>query len=179
MKSARTIERCARLIAALMMVAFAALVSRQIVRPFLEARKELGSLREAVEVLSSAESDVDRLTAEIHRVREEIEESEARLPADPNLDGFLERLGELGKETHIRIEKLTPHGIEQRRLFHELQIEVRVSGPFMAIYDFLTRLEHAGQLSRVDVLRILGPRDQDVCSAEMELALYFAPTETG
>ena len=83
MKDPKIVDRFGRLAAALLVVVFALLVSEQLIRPFLDARRNLSALREAVEILASAENDVDRLDIEIRQVAAEIQRSEAELPVKP------------------------------------------------------------------------------------------------
>ena len=170
---------CALVLFAASLVAFAALVSHKVVHPFLASGRHVGAFREAVQLLSAGESDVDRLDAEIRAVSQEIAVSEARLPIDPNLDLFLERLGEMGRKSRIRLERLTPGDVEEHPLYSELKIDVRVTGPFMAVYDFLLRLENADQLSRIEQLKIASLEPRGPCTADMRLALYFAPETEG
>ncbi|MCK4304781.1 MAG: type 4a pilus biogenesis protein PilO [Candidatus Eisenbacteria sp.] len=175
----KRVDTCGRLGAALLAVVFAALVSHKVVQPFLTSGRHVGAFREAVQVLSAGESDVDRLDAEIRAVAQEIAASEARLPTDPNLDVFLERLGEMGRKSRIRLERLTPGDVEEHLLYSELKIDVRVTGPFTAVYDFLLRLENADQLSRIEQLKIANSEPRGPCAADMRLALYFAPETEG
>lgn len=179
MTDPRKVNALGRLATAALVVGFAALVSQQVLRPFLAAARDLGAFGEAVQILSGGEGDVDRLDAEIRMVSWEIAESKTRLPEEPNLDAFLEQLGQIGKQTRVRVEKLTPREIEDHRLFRKLKIEVHISGGFMAIYDFLIRLEGADQLSRVERLKVVATKTGDGCAADMQLALYFAPGKEG
>ncbi|MBN1826701.1 MAG: type 4a pilus biogenesis protein PilO [Candidatus Eisenbacteria bacterium] len=176
-KDPKQVDLFGGLLAAAMIAGAAFLFSVRAVKPYIQTRAELGSFEEAVQILSDAEGSVDRLDAEIRRVGAEIAASEALLPRDLNLDSFLEQLGDLAASTGTRIEKLTPFGVEEYRLYRALPLEVTVSGSFLAIYEFLDRVENGARLSRIEELKMRGRRSEGECEAEMRLALYFAHEE--
>jgi Tfp pilus assembly protein PilO len=159
----------------IVLAAFVWFLGFNTIRPFLTARKDLQAFRRGVQILSDAEGSVVRLDAEIQRITEEIAATEAILPQDLNLDAFLQHLGDLGHGTGIRVERLIPHDFVEHRLFRELVVEVYVTGPFLAVYDFLTKLEREGQLSRVEQLMVNQRETDGHCGAEIRLALYFSP----
>lgn len=177
--SPKKIDTLGRIFAAVLIVTFGALISHQVIRPFLAAKRSLGSVRAAVRILAPAEGDLDRLMTQIEAVTAEIDASEARLPAAATLDAFLERLGETGRATSVHVEKLTPRSIEEHGQFRELKVDIRVTGKFLAIYAFITRLEETGQLTRVEQMQLVTSETSDICAADMRLALYFAPEEHG
>jgi len=169
-----TLGRCALFA---LVALFALLAARQLIRPALAARKELRDFREAVAILTETEGDVDRLNAEIRQVARQVAESEALLPPQPNLDAFLEHLGALANDQRVHIETLTPQATTTHRLYREQEIDVRATGPFLALYRFLRALEHGPHLTRITRLEITRGTDGGACAAEIRLALYFAPAE--
>ncbi len=177
MIEAKKIDLIGRAGIALLVVAFMAIISHQVVRPFLEAQRHMGDFREAVDLLSEGEEGIERLDRQVRTVRQQIAQSEARLPGAPNLEVFLGEVAELARETQVNIENLKPENVREHRLFRELEVEVRVTGRFAALYDFLNRLEEAEQLSRVEQLRMVSNQLGQPVAAEMRLALYFAPSD--
>ncbi|MFH1277602.1 MAG: type 4a pilus biogenesis protein PilO [Candidatus Eisenbacteria bacterium] len=167
------VDAVGRVTVVLLVAVFAAVVFHQAVRPLMAARRDLGAFRDAVEILADAEGSVDRLDREIRSVETEIAESRALLPRTVNLDGFLEYVGKAAGETETRIEKLTPKVPVEHRLYMELPVEVRVTGPFLSVYDLLIELEHGSRLCRIDRMKIESDREGK-CRAEMTLSLFFA-----
>ena len=175
------VDRFGRIAAAVLLVAFSALVAHQAIRPLVGTRRSLGAFQEAVTILADAEGSVDRLDEEIRVVADDIMRSRSMLPPDLNLDAFLEHVGEVAATTGTRIVTLTPHTEAEHRLFRELLLDVRVTGSYPAIHDFVGRLEQGPQLSRVEQLNVSvarGPGD-DGLAAHVRLALYFAPGSRG
>ena len=170
------IDRIGRCALTLCAAALVLLFFHRGVRPVLRARAQLGSFREAAHILTGAQGALDRLSDEIIRLRQEIEADEARLPADVELDRFLERLESSARETRVRVETLTPRPVADRGLFREQQVDVRVSGSFTRIYSLLDRLERSGPLARVEQLQITGAPEGGDCAADLRLALYFGAT---
>jgi Tfp pilus assembly protein PilO len=177
MAGPKKVDIIGHLLLVLLIAAFAALTTRNVIHPFLEARENVGDFREAVGILSEADGSLDRLDAEIREVAANIAASEASLPRDLNLDAFLEQLGDLAEGTGVRVEQLLPSQMKVHRLFRELVLDVDVSGPFPAINEFLASVEHGDHLSRVSQLTVVGGRGRDLCTAHLRLALYFALEE--
>ena len=162
---------------ALCVAAFVLLIVHQGVRPLLQARRNLGSFRQAAEILTDAQGTLDRLEEEIGGISQQIAAGEAQLPAEPDLEGFLDRLQSAAEQHRVRVEKLTPSEITPHGLYRQQDIAVRVSGPFPQLRDLLGALEEADQLSRVEELRISSAEPGRPCAAELRLALYCAPEE--
>jgi Tfp pilus assembly protein PilO len=173
------VDRVGRIAAATLVVGFSALVTFQAIRPLVGARRDLGAFREAIVILSDAEVSVDRLDSEIQLATEDLRRSQSLLPAELNLDSFLEQVGEIAKDTGTRIETLTPVGSAEHHLFREMMLEVRVRGSFPEIREFLDQLEHGTQLSRVEQLQVAKSKGDEDCSASLRVALYFAPGSKG
>lgn len=175
MSEPRTIDIVGHLALLLLVAAFGMATSRFVLQPFLASQKNIDDFREAVGILSQADGSLERLDEEIVRVRSEIAAGEAMLPAEINLDAFLEQIGDLAARKGIRVEHLAPSQIRQYSLFRELVIDVHVTGPFRSIIDFMAELENGDRLSRVNMLTMLPDRDSNACSVKLSLALYFAP----
>ena len=159
----------------LLVSASAALISHHILRPFLATRRDTGSFREAVEILSLADGGLSRLNMEIRVVEEEIDEVRILLPQNINVDAFLKELSDLAEAAGVRIERLIPSQVTQHILFRELVLDVNVTGPFPAIDEFIANLERTKQLSRINQLTIADDGSHLSCTARMSVALYFAP----
>ncbi len=149
MMSPKKVDTFGRATALVLILGFLGLAYQQTIRPLLAARKDLGAFREAVQILSDAEGNVDRLNWEIDLVARQIEDSEPLLPQEIDLDAFLEQLGDLAATTDVRVEKFTPNTLVEQRLYRELPLDVSLSGPFMSIYNFLSQLERGSRLTRV------------------------------
>jgi hypothetical protein len=175
----KRIELVGRIAISAMVVAFVAIVSRQVLQPLLEARRHMGDFRDAVGLLSQGEEGIERLDRQVRDVRRQISESEARLPGAPNLEVFLGQVAEMARQSRVSLEDLKPQNVQQHKLFRELDIDVRVTGSFPAIYAFLNRVEEAEQLSRVQQLRLVGGAENEPIAAEMRLSLFFAPADRG
>ncbi len=175
----RTIELVGRVTLSVMVVAFVAFVSRQVIHPLLEARRHMGDFREAVDLLSQGEEGIDRLDRQVREVRRQIAVSEGRLPGAPNLEVFLGQVADMARQSRVSLEDLKPQGVRQHKLFREMNIDVRVAGSFPAIYSFLNRVEEAEQLSRVQQLRLVGGAAGEPIAAEMRLSLFFAAADRG
>jgi Tfp pilus assembly protein PilO len=159
----------------LLISASAALISHQILRPFLATRRNSGSFREAVQILSLADGGLDRLDMEVRGIEEGIDEIGLLLPRNINVDAFLEELSDLAEAAGVRIERITPSHATGHDLFRELVLEVNLTGPFPAIDEFIVNLERVEQLSRINQLTIAGDGSFRRCTARMNLALYFVP----
>lgn len=172
------VDTIGRMTVILLVAAFAALVFQQAVRPLMAARRDLGAFRDAVEILADAEGSVDRLDREIRAVESEVAASRAMLPRTVNLDGFLDYVGKAAGKTDTRIERLTPKEPVGHKLYMELPVEVRITGPFLSVYDLLIELEHGSRLCRVDRMKLESDHEGK-CRAEMTLSLFFAREDGG
>jgi Tfp pilus assembly protein PilO len=177
MRDARQIDTLGRLALVALILTFSALVSRQVVRPLLAARRDLGAFRSAVQILSRAEGSLEKIDGEIRQATEEIAAGQALLPQALNLDDFVVRMAGLARATGVRIEAITPREVVEHRHYRERQIDLRVTGSCAALYAFLLRLEQGDQLSRVGELRMVGEPTDARRALELQLALYFSPAE--
>jgi Tfp pilus assembly protein PilO len=157
------------------LLAFVALTARQVVRPLAAAQRDLRGIRNAVQILNRARGSLDQLNQEIQLASEEIAAGEALLPPTLNLDEFLLRAESAARQSHTRVEAVTPGDRVEHPMFRELRVDMRVTGTCLALYDFLMRLEAGGQLTRVRQMRMVGPDPDGRCAAELGLALYFSP----
>jgi Tfp pilus assembly protein PilO len=161
----------------LLVAIFGAVTSTQVIQPFMASQKHVKDFREAVSILSEADGSLDELDEEIYRVASAIATSESLLPAEINLDLFLDQVGDLAAHRGVRVEHLAPSQIRQHRLFRELIIEIHVKGPFYSITQFIETLEYGDRLARINNLVMVPVSDSGLCSARISLALYFAPQE--
>ncbi len=173
------IDRIGRITLVVIIAVFGALITDQTIRPYFAAQKELKAFEQAVTILSGAEGSVNQLNREIQIVVAEIAKSEALIPAKLNLDVFLDQLDGLARRSGASIEELTPREVREHRLCRELPLEVSISGPFAAIYDFLIELEYGDRLARIEQFRMGSDQVNGICNAEMRVALYFAKEEQG
>lgn len=164
-----------RIAVAAVLTAFVLLIVHTVVRPMYATKRDVAAFREAVDILADAEGNVDRLDAEIQRITAEVDRSHAMLPRDLNLKEFLEWLGEMGRESGVRVERLSPGVVDHQTLYRRQPVRVRITGAFGDVYDFLIELERTDQLSRVESLQILGSAGSQQCAADLAIALYFAP----
>ncbi len=179
MLGSQRIETMGRLAVVALVVGFVALITQTAVRPMLNAHRNRSAFQGALQTLTDAQVGLDQLDAQIRAVSEEIARNEALLPGEPNLDRFLEGMGETARRTGARVETLTPCELEEHALYRALAIDVRVTGTPAALYDFLRHLEHSQQLSRIERLRVVGKDEQGRCAADLHLTLYFAPSGKG
>jgi Tfp pilus assembly protein PilO len=177
MTDPRKIDVLGRLATLLFLAAFVLLLVHQGIRPLLQARRNLGSFRQAAEILTDAQGMLDRLDREVETISAQIEAGQAQLPPEPDLEGFLDRLESAAEANRVRIERLTPGALEAEPLFRQQNVEVRLSGAFLEIQDLLAALEDAEQLSRIEELRITSAEPGGPCAAELRLALYCSPRE--
>jgi Tfp pilus assembly protein PilO len=175
MNDPRKVNILGHILLLLLVAAFAAMTSRHVVRPFLASQKNIMQFRKAVSTLSEADCSLNRLDQEIKRIESEIAAGEALLPADINLDVFLDQVGGLAASKGIHLEHLAPSQIRSHRLFRELVLEVHVRGSFLSITDFMAELESGQRLARINEITLVPYRDSQDCSARMSLTLYFAP----
>jgi len=175
----RRLDTFGRIAIAVVVTGFALVIIHHAVRPIYAARGDLSAFQEAVQILSDAEGNLDRLDAEIGRISHDVEKSHALLPRNVNLDLFLEWLGDIAAQTGVRVERLSPGEPELQPLYRRLTVTARIVGRFDGIYDFLIALEQADQLSRVEQLSIVGSPEQAYSAADLTIALYFAPDEEG
>lgn len=173
----RRLDTFGRIAIALVVTGFTLMIIHLAVRPIYAARGDLSAFQEAVQILSDAEGNLDKLDAEIGRISQDVEKSHAQLPRSVNLDVFLEWVGEIAAQTGVRVERLSPGEPEHQALYRRLHITARIVGRFEGIYDFLIALEQADQLSRVEQLSIVGAPEQIYSAADLTIALYFAPNE--
>ncbi len=159
--------------------AASALIAGHHIKPFLVATERARDFREAVGILSRAEGALAGVDEEIERISSALEACESKLPAEMNLDHFLEQIAALAEGTGVRVERVTPSGVRGNGLFRELEIDVQATGAFPALHDFLDRIETASQLTRVNDLSIAREDAYGGCAASFNLALYFAPGRGG
>ena len=171
------IDTAGRIVLIIILAAFGALMTHKTIVPYFSVQKELIAFEDAVSILSDAEGSVNHLNSEIQYVLSEIAKSEALIPADLNLDVFLDQLDGLARRSGAQIEELTPRAVREHRLCRELPLEVQVSGPFNAIYNFLIDLEYGDRLARVEQFEVKNQAADGSCRAEMQIALYFLKGE--
>jgi Tfp pilus assembly protein PilO len=174
MKDPGKVDILGRVALIVMICSSAALISHQVLRPYLETRRNSGYYREAVEILSLADGGIDRLDMEIRVIEEGIGELETLLPRDINVDAFLEELSDLAEATGVHIERLTPSQVTEYDFFRELVLDVYVTGTFPAVHEFIVSLERGKQLSRINQITIADDGSRNRCTVRMGLALYFA-----
>jgi len=154
---------------------FAAGLSRSVVRPFLDSRREAESYRQALSTLSGADWDLDRLDENLDAIEREIEACEAMLPSELSVDVFLGEIGDLAAEEGVTVDHLAPSAVRSHPLYRELLLDIEVTGPFLSIARFVARLEAGDRITRIERLRIEPEPERESCRAEISLALYFAP----
>ena len=89
MMNPKKVDTFGRVTALVLIVGFLGLAYQQTIRPLLAARKDLGAFKEAVQILSDAEGNVDRLNWEIDLVGAKIYNGSFTYYNENNRDTFL------------------------------------------------------------------------------------------
>lgn len=102
---------------------------------------------------------------------------EARLPAEPDLAGFLQAAAERLEDEPVQHE-LTRLDGEADGDVPAVLMALRLVGPFEAVYRSVSAVEHLDRLARVRRLRITGSAPGRV-TAEAEILVHYLPDAEG
>ncbi len=179
MPDQKRIALIAKGLLALLIVVFSVLSSRTAIDPLIKATRERIEYGEAVGYLADAETRMQEIRDERAEAAHAVKETEQRLPGEVNLDAFLGEVGEIAARTGTHIERLRPGEHASRPLFRQLAMDVRVTGPFLSIYEFICELERSQHLTRIQNVTLLGDRMGGECAADMRVALIYAKSSGG
>jgi len=128
----------------------------------------LAKLREE----TARNDDLVRANGEIRR---KVEEIEARLPSNKEVDSIIRQVSELAVQSGLGSPAMKNGKPRQEALYMEQPLEISMTGNFQGFYDFLSRLERLPRITRIPIMKIKrDDADGDGnMRAEFTLSIYY------
>ncbi|HWB19872.1 MAG TPA: type 4a pilus biogenesis protein PilO [Phycisphaerales bacterium] len=149
------------------------------------AQEEIRVKQAQLDQLQEMVAQIPDIELELEKGRESIEEVEAKLPSEQEVDVILGQIWEAAKKNHLSIKSVKSLKPVPAANYMEQPLKVNIEGEFDGFYQFLLDVEtvpritriHQANLKRYDQKR--GPVDEntpaDQMTAEFTLSIYFKP----
>lgn len=120
------------------------------------------------------ERECERLTEELDGVRRRKEELRRRITDSAQEGEFLRQVSQVADSVGVRLREFRPGAISRTGRYGTMRIELRCTGGYGGICDFLEQLADLPRLATIDRLEITAPNRGDEYSFGMSLDIYFA-----
>ena len=100
---------------------------------------------------------LQRLATEVGELQTMVKAMDTQLPADPQLDQFLNSLTVRMEAESLELLGIKPEPMQKGKELDELSIQVGFEGSFSGTFRFLRRLESMPRVARVDHLQLVTP----------------------
>ena len=159
-------------------IAFAAIFAAGVVAPRM---RYMTSIKQGV---ASVQADLSLLGSRIHRARKVFESTRdkekalesfgAAIPDGVQLGAFLEAVDRLAQEAGVSDKNVTPSEAIVLEDLGCLPIQIRFTGTFASVYEFLEKVEQLPRVARIQQLELSADDDlPDELVSTMTLHVYF------
>ncbi len=159
-------------------IAFAAIFAAGVVAPHV---RHMRSVKQGV---ATVQADLLVLGSRIDRARKVFEATrdknkaiasfDAAIPDRVQLGEFLEAVDRLAQEAGVSDKDVTPADAIMQKDFGCLPIQIRFTGKFAAVYEFLDKVERLPRVARIQQLELSADDDlPDELVSTMTLHVYF------
>ncbi|MGE0758306.1 MAG: type 4a pilus biogenesis protein PilO [Pirellulaceae bacterium] len=139
-------------------------------RSLSSLRREVSEKRNFVAQVELQAASAPDLEALLTRTREHVTGWRTSAPSEPNLVGFLGRLGQLADEAGIRVHRLTPQLSVDLKVLRQHSLTLELEGEYPQLVSFLSRLEELPETVWIRHLQVT-PHRQNATHVQCELIL--------
>lgn len=133
------------------------------------------SLLEKLKEQTSRANDLQRLNGE-YKTR--IDEIEARLPTNKEVDGIVRQVSDLAVEAGLEPPSMKSLKPVKAALYMEQPLEIELRGDFVGFHQFLVKLEQLPRITRVPDIRLeRDDKENGHMKAAFTLSIYFQDPE--
>jgi Tfp pilus assembly protein PilO len=151
---------------------------------YLPQARELKRIRTTIAAKKLALEDstkkadvVPQMMREVQALKSRYKDFDSRLPRSKELGAFLQEIAGIQEHSALVDPRMETGSPSSEELFNTMPIRIRLRGQYLALTDFLRRLNNMKRLTRVQRLMILAPQKQgDDLSVELLLNIYFTKT---
>jgi len=122
-------------------------------------------------------SVVPDMVRKVENMKSRYKDFDHRLPKSKELGGFLQEITAIRKASELLESRMDTGTPTSEELFNTMPIKLRFHGRYLALADFLRRLDGMQRLTRVQRLLIAGPKEQGGdLDIELQVNIYFTKT---
>lgn len=153
-----------------------------------QANSEIQMKQAKLEQLRQVTSRIDDLDAAIEEGREKVEQIEAKLPSEQDVEGILQQVWEIAKRNRLVVKSVKSEKPVPAATYMEQPLRVMMEGEFDGFYQYLLELENLPRITRVHQMVLeraggKGPKSEQLApgsmKAEYTLSIYFQPSRRG
>lgn len=150
-----------------------------------QANSEIQMKQAKLEQLRQVTSRIDDLDAAIEEGREKVEQIEAKLPSEQDVEGILQQVWEIAKRNRLVVKSVKSEKPVPAATYMEQPLRVMMEGEFDGFYQYLLELENLPRITRVHQMILeraggKGPKSEQLppgsMKAEYTLSIYFQPS---
>lgn len=121
------------------------------------------------------------LEARIEQIQTAIEDFEAMLPSDREVETLLREVWDLAGEHNLTAKSVRPDKPVPAAQYAELPIKMEIVGDFDGFYLFIQDIEKLPRITRMPRMKIVKQEkdDQGVVKVEVTLSIFFDGATTG
>ncbi len=120
------------------------------------------------------------LAAANERIRAAVQDVEARLPSNKEVEGIVRQVSDLAVEVGLEPPALKSGKPVKAALYMEQPLEMSMTGNFHSYYEFLLRVEQLPRITRVLDFKLVRDHEHDgAMKAEFTLSIYFQDAPAG
>jgi len=144
-----------------------------------QAKGEIAHKREMLETLRTETSRNDDLKIANEAIKERIDEMEALLPSNKEIDLIVRQVSALAVEAGLTPPTLKSAKPVAAARFREQPLDMTTQGSFAGFYEFLKAIEQLPRITRIVDMVIKDSSEEGVeIEASFTLSIYFQTEET-
>jgi type IV pilus assembly protein PilO len=141
-----------------------------------QANREIEHKRSVLQKVQETTARTKDLQRENEEIRKQIQNIEARLPTNKELDTVVRQVSDLAVQSGLDAPGIESEKPVAAAMYMEQPLKMKMSGNFNGFHLFLIRLEELPRITRISDMKIT--RSPDVngnMAAEFTLSIYFQP----
>lgn len=149
------------------------LVHAPAVDELTETAARIEELRLSLRNAPLARQQHQKVSRQLHEVKERIAAIQRRVPREPNAGEFLKEVTQLATTHQVTIKDFHPDKPQVRDGYAELQVTLKGSGSYASVCTFLERLSNLTRLSKVKDLTLSATDSADEYPMTATLIIFF------
>lgn len=144
-------------------------------RALADVQQEIATRKAALESDSAKTAVLPDMIRRIQELKSTYGDFDRQLPKSKELGGFLQEIASIQSKSNLAGGQIDTQNPISGPLYNTMPITMRQKGSYLALADYLRRINEMARLARVQRLIIQAPYDGDPSQLDIELVMniYF------
>ena len=136
----------------------------------IELNHQLSLQEQQIKVVESFIDKHPDITAYDKELSAKLNKIDKMMPENPDVSGFIDEISKLADKSSVKITNISPGKFVDKSNYRELAIELKISGDYFSILNFLKELDGLDRLTSVATVKTLAKGE--VIESDLAVLVY-------